>query len=198
MVYLYGANCTQQRQVIWYRLDFNTEGDARQRANALKQISVDPGKQVPIGGNLEHLSQVDEIMKQLALVGGVGVEEFNRLPKNKQVVYLLSTGKPVPGRMIEEAHAHNRAVLRAQGQVRREQAAIGVNEIVERHIDATVSKFDVEMEQMPPVAGEETPQGQPLVFGAHVDHKATAEQVAKSKSARTTRQQRNPRQGREV
>lgn len=169
---LYIGNCTRQRRVVYYRLDFNMDGsiDANQRVRSLKQVTVEAGKQVICGGDL-HLNQIQSIMDQLTPVGGVGVEQLGRLPKHT-ISFLLSIDKQIPARSFYDVHEHNKAILKGEGDTRRQIAAVGANAIVERHIDATVNKFEVELEQMAPNADEPVPEGKPLAFGARIDKKA--------------------------
>lgn len=173
MPHLFIANCTRKRQLVFYRLDFTSEGmhDPEARVRGLKQVGpIAPGQQASAGGDM-HLSQIQSVMDQLSPCGGVGIEELSRLPKH-EVVYVMSIGRQVPMSAIKEVHEHNLEILNYQGEASRRRAAIGVNGIVEQYIDATINKFDVEMEQMPPEPGEPDAPGKMLKFGVHVDRKA--------------------------
>ena len=190
MAKFYMANATQQNRVFYFRFDYNHEGDARVRASGVKQIQIRPGTQTTVAGELNP-AQLKEIVPQAEQSGAVNIDTFNRLPKTQEVIFLFGIDKAVPARMIDEAHAHNRGVLRAQGELRRRQAAVGVSKVVEDHIDATVQKFEVEYEQMPDKEFD-TPESmrEPLVEGVRVDHNAPRE------SNRAAR--RAARQGRSV
>lgn len=166
---LYISNVTSQRRVVFYRLDFVNEGNPAARANNLKNITIDAGKQITIGGDLTP-EQAQMIMDQLAIYGAVGVEEINRLPRVK-IPYVLSFGKEIPMRIIRMVDEHNKNLLTNEGNKRREQAAIAAHPLVDQQID-NLKRFDVEMLEVPPEPGDPEPVGKPLDFGAHIDPNA--------------------------
>jgi hypothetical protein len=181
---LYIANVTHQKQEVYYRLDFIDEGNAALRANNVKKVMIEPGRQVTVGGDLMQ-EQAQLIMDQLSIYGGVGVEELSRLPASKRVAYLMSFGKEIPMRSIRMMDEHNKYLMTGEGDTRRRMAAIAAHPIVDQHID-NLKKLDVEMLEMPPEPGEPDPVGKPLDFGAHIDPSAreTEKAARQSKSRR--------------
>jgi hypothetical protein len=166
---LFIANVTRQRQVVNFRLDFINEGNAAQRSSGAKQITLEPGQQGTIGGDLDP-NQAQLLMDQLSVYGGIGVEEINRLPKFR-LAYILSYGKAIPTRIIQMVHEHNNNLLTVDGDVRRRNAAIAAHPLVEQQIDG-LKRLDIEMLEVPPEAGEADPLGKPLDFGAHLERNA--------------------------
>lgn len=164
---LYVANCTRQRHVIYYRLDFDRDGNFSQseRQRSLKQISVDSGRQVTVGGDL-HQSQAQSIMDQLAKHGAIGIEEIKggRLPK-QMIPFVMSVIGEVPAKLMKDIHSHNTEILFSQGKRRRAAAALTANKAVEQISQANVKEFEVEMEQLPPSDGEDEPEGPALAEG---------------------------------
>jgi hypothetical protein len=170
---LFIANTTHQRQEVFYRLDFVQEGSSALRANNVKKVTIDAGRQVSVGGDLIP-DQAQLIMDQLSPYGGVGVDELSRLPNNKKVTYLMSFGKEIPMKLIRMMDEHNKSLLTGQGDHRRQLAAVAMHPIVTEQID-TLKKLDIEMVEVPPEPGEADPVGKPLDFGAHVDPTAARE-----------------------
>jgi hypothetical protein len=163
---LYLANCTRQRQTIFYRLDFNNDQSTQAKVQALKQVVVEPGKQAIVGGDLP-LQSIQTIMDQLKPTGGVGVEELNRLP-NTTVAYLLSVDKQITARQILQVHNHNTMVLTDVGNKRKRDAALVTNQMVEKAIESQTRNFELEIEQLPPGPDEEPAPGKPIEQGFRV------------------------------
>lgn len=166
---LYIANVTRQYQNVFYRLDFFIQGNAAQRSSGLKQISIAPGQQVTVGGDLT-LDQAQTIMDQLSPYGGLGVEEISRIP-NVKIAYLMSLDKPVPAKLIRLLDEHNRERLTGEGDERRRNAAIAAHPGVDEKIDG-LKLLDIEMLEIPPGLGDPEPVGKPLDFGVHLDKNA--------------------------
>jgi hypothetical protein len=181
---LYAANVTHQRREFYYRRDFIAEGSSFIRQNNSRRVVIEPGRQVAIEGDLLP-DQAQVIMDQMAIYGGVGVEEFNRVPL-KQIVYLMSYGKEVPLKMIHMAKEHNQELLTNEGDVRRRNAAIAAHPVIDGQIDS-LKKLDIEMLEVPPERGEPDPVGKTLDFGAHVDPNARRADDAPSKGGRLSR-----------
>jgi hypothetical protein len=167
---LFIANVTHQRQVAFYRLDFVQEGNAALRANNVKNAPIEPGRQVTVGGDLTP-EQAQLIMDQLAIYGGVGIEELSRLPNNKRVTYLMSYGKEIQMKHIKMMDEHNKYLMTGEGDTRRRMAAIAMHPLVDDKID-NLKKLDIEMLEVPPEPGDPDPLGKPLDFGAHIDPSA--------------------------
>jgi hypothetical protein len=176
---LYIANCTRQFQQVHYRLDIVDDAgrkDSNSRFQPSKQQTIAPGRQVALGGDLDHPSQITDIIDQLRRHGLAGVEEINRL---KGVVpYLCSTDKPVPASAIRQVMEHNKGIRIDQGQQRRARAAVAVTKTVEDAVAAQAAaqglkppedqNVEVEFEQVEQSeAGEST-----IAEGYRVDENA--------------------------
>jgi hypothetical protein len=184
---LYIANTTHQRQEVYYRLDFVPEGSSALRANNVKKIIIEPGRQVTVGGDLLP-EQAQTIMDQLAIYGGIGVEEVSRIPNNKKVSYLMSFGKEIPMKLIRMMDEHNKWIMTGEGDERRRMAAIAAHPVIDSQID-NLKRLDIEMVEAPPEAGDPDPVGKPLDFGAHIDPtaKETKPRPPKRRSSLATR-----------
>lgn len=178
------ANCLSQKQQVFYRLDYNFFGepDAGNRFRTARSLMVDAGRQVVIGGDLVQ-QQVDSIIKQLEIYGALKVEEMGRLPR-KVVPSLLSIDKDVPAKLIVDVMKHNKGVLTSIGRERRETAAVVANEAVEKAVaaQASLQKFEVEIEQQDPEPGEAEITGSRLEEGLRVAHTPVERQSAKKPS----------------
>lgn len=166
MPLLYIGNVTHQRHEVYYRLDFITQGSAAYRASMAKKVSIEPGQQIPVGGDLLP-EQAQIIMDQLSIYGGLGVDELKKVPP-KRITYLMSYGKAIPAKLIHMADEHNKYLMANEGDLRRRNAAIAAHPVVDNQID-NLKRFDVEMIEVPPEAGDPDPVGKPIDFGAHID-----------------------------
>ncbi len=165
---LFIANCTRQRQEVFYRLDFSSDGIRLER-QAPKKIVIESGRQTSL--DLKHISQSNAIIDQLAKVGGRRVEEQGRLPK-KVIPYLLAQDKTVPIKLIEQVHAHNMGVLNETSEVRRKHAAIAGSEVVQQAVAAangTINKFQAEVVQDTSDGAEMPRDAKPVDIGMEVD-----------------------------
>lgn len=129
-MYLHIANCTRQNQRVFYRLDFNFEGNPISQLGVLpKHHDIKPGRQEPVGGDLKHISQAQSIIDQLQRYGLTDAAEANRV--KGFIPYIYSVGKPIPAATIEKVINSNLGVLTRQGEVLREKAAITASTVVE-------------------------------------------------------------------
>ena len=190
---LYVANCTKHRQKIYYRLDFNQEGQPATQVGKLpKSQDVEPGRQIVLGGDL-HKSQIVSIVDQIAVFGAAGTVDVPRL--KYQAPYVFDIDKAVPADTIRKVMAHNGQILIHAGRARREKAAIVVNKLVEqrvaeeliaKHIEPPEMKsVDVEFEQE-----EQSEQGEKTIaegytMGPNVNREQTS--TSKKNAARDAR-----------
>ncbi len=135
MTSLYIANPTKQVQVICYRLDYNKKGESEEnrRFQPAKQQPIEPGKQAIIGSRDFHLTQVQDIVDQLAPFGIMAAKDVGRLPFRK-VNYVFNVDMPVPPEVMRQVIAHNSGVQIDEGQKRRSAAAVATNEIVQNAV----------------------------------------------------------------
>lgn len=173
MPHLYIANTTRQRQIIYYRLDFNFEGNPNaQNGKACPSVPIEPGKQMMITGDHLHMKQIESIVSQLSRYGLQGESDI-RAAKGKQrfvIPFVFNVGAVVSKKVIEDVLARNEALVGNQGQERRRLAAINVNHKVQTtvaesllqnginpELGALTRPIEVEMEQMEQTeAGEKT------------------------------------------
>jgi hypothetical protein len=128
---LYIANTLKQSQIVFYRMEFDSDGgpNAMRRFQPAKQSPVIPkGRQIVLGGDL-HLQQIENIVTQLTRVGLVAEKDVGRL--TGMVPYVFNVDRPVREETIRAVMAHNAGVLVGQGRARREAAAIAARASLE-------------------------------------------------------------------
>ena len=183
MAKLFIGNATHQRREVFYRLDVDKNGAFNpNNKHAPRKIVVEAGRQVFIGDL--HTAQCTSIIEQLARIGAMHAADGNRFTRGKTVPYVLNVDAYVPKRLLEQAHAHNRGVLTQSGADRRKRAAVAANDVVKKHVeesDATLKAFEVGVEQQPPEAGEEAPEGKPLEEGIRVEQPEETKSNRKNK-----------------
>lgn len=155
-VKLYIANCTRQNQELYYRLDLDDEGARETQFRPANKQPIAPGRQVLVGGKAFLMTQVESIIKQLSVHGMIAVMEVPRA-RNK-APYVFNIEKPVPESIIRDVMDINAGVLTVDGQVRRKQAAVAVNDLVSSTINEQFAAHgipkeakqtvDVEFEQL--------------------------------------------------
>ena len=127
---LYIANPTRQEQVVCYRIDIEDDGtrkDTNRRFQPARQQPIGPGLQAQLGSDM-HKAQIDDIVKQLRPYGLIHMKD--QMP-NKKVPYVYSIDVPVPADFIRRVQFHNGVVATEDGRKRREDAAIGTNQLVQ-------------------------------------------------------------------
>ena len=130
---LYIANCTKQNQTVYYRLDFNNRGEPEKntRFQPAKQQEIPPGRQIILGGDF-HPTQIEDIVQQLVPYGLIGVTD---VPRQKVVApFVFNVDRPVPADIMRNISAVNSAVQIEQGKMRRQKAAIAVNDLVSQRV----------------------------------------------------------------
>jgi len=128
---LYIANTLKQAQIIFYRMEFDSDGgpNAMRRFQPAKQSPTIPkGRQIVLGGDLA-MPQIENIVAQLERVGLVAEKDVNHLVG--LVPYLYNVDHPVRAESIKKVLDHNSGVLVNQGRVRREAAAIAARASLE-------------------------------------------------------------------
>ena len=150
---LYVANPTRQKQPLYYRLNYGRDGALREQGgNPPIRQEIPPGRQESIGGDLDHLSQADDIVNQISKYGAVSFTELDRVGE-RPIAYVYGVDRPVPSKLIEKAYYHNQAVLLKDGAARRKAAAIAVSSFIESP-EAKVSFEAVSGQDS--ITGEET------------------------------------------
>jgi len=132
---LYIANCTKQNQMIYYRLDFNNRGEPEKNARfqPAKQQEIPPGRQIILGGDF-HPTQIEDIVQQLVPYGLIGVTD---VPRQKKVApFVFNVDKPVPADIMRNVSHINSEVQIEEGKLRRQKAAIAVNDLVTQRVAA--------------------------------------------------------------
>jgi hypothetical protein len=162
---LFVRNCTNQTQRVMYRLDIFDRSLMLPNNGRIpaKFVDLKPGECRPIGGDLNHPSQADEIVKQLRVFGAIDASEANRLPRMK-VAYVFQRDRPISDAIAAKVYNHNKAVLSDDGRRRREAAAIAAASV----IDSPEAKISVEQIE------ESEQGGKMLAEGFTVDKAADA------------------------
>jgi hypothetical protein len=153
---LYVANTTAHNQLFYYRLDFNVDGnpDLTMRLRMPNRQDIPSGTQLPIGRKDLHISQVNEIISQLELMGAVAVADVRR--SKAFIPYVYSVDKPASQVSLDFVVAHNKGEKWKEGEIRRAQAAVAANDILARTVEELPVKFEVEIEQLETPPGEKT------------------------------------------
>lgn len=197
---LYVANCTRQTWQVQYRLDYTTQGEREpnSRWQPAKQQDIPPGRQVQLGGDM-HMMQIEDIVQQLSkfgLVGCVDVPKLRTAVKTfdpgarKTTPLVFNIDKPVPADVMRHVQHHNSGIMVDQGVVRRKNAAIAVNNLVQEKVshefmaagfdEPATDKIDVGFEQLEQSeAGEKT-----IAEGYHVSADAPADVSGRKPSRR--------------
>lgn len=143
---LYIANCTQQNQVVFYRVPENPSP---------RQQHIDIGGQVQISGDLNPF-QIEAIISQLRPYGMVAVDEIDRAKPFIGLCY--SVDKPVKVDFILRAHKHNADVLTELGKQYRQEAAVATNQAIEGTLQgqAKLNALDITIDEEPRKDGTAT------------------------------------------
>lgn len=187
MTKLFVANCTRQVQEVHFRLDFTDAGQPNPQARfqPAKRMTIPPGRQVPLGGDL-HMSQVDDVTKQLETFGLTALADVPR-SRGKLIPLLYNVDTPLKPSQIEAVMNANAGILVEQGRERRQAASIATNALVDQVVAnefaavgleaQTGPKVEVEFEQL-----EQSEAGERKVEeGYRMDAKAKPPAVKKSK-----------------
>jgi hypothetical protein len=145
-----------------YRLEFNEKG--QERRDAPCQQDVPARKQVQFGGDMT-LDQLETVVGQLTRYGMIGCVDVPRLRAIAPLVF--NVDKPVPREIMERVRDISSAIKIEQGRLRRQKAAISVNEMVQRVVnqqfvdagfpEVATDQIDVGIEQLEQSeAGERT------------------------------------------
>lgn len=147
---MYIANCTQQRQIFMYRLP-ETNGSGMMGGQRQQDIEI--GQQVILSGDLNKF-QIDAVVDQHARYGLVAVEEIDRT-KGAFTGLCYSIDKPVPVNKLLYVINANKGVLDLRGQEIRKEAAVAINDHVEKQMGDSVfgakppqlEKLEIEVEE---------------------------------------------------
>jgi hypothetical protein len=144
MARLYIANCTRQKQVVCYRLDFTKEGEVNQRQNfqPARQQDVDAGRQVQLGSDF-HKNQVVDIVEQLSRYGLIGCVDVPRMRADQFVPYVYNIDQPVPAETMRRVRDHNAGVKIRQGQDLRKKAAIAADNTIRQTVEAEFERLGI-------------------------------------------------------
>lgn len=154
---IYIANPTNQPKTVNYRLDYTVDEHGNRTSQRLlpyRTENIPAGRQVPVGGDL-FISQIEEIVKQLAPYGLVAQLEMKTAKARGKVALIFNLDKPVPAAIMKDAQDHNAGVLNTQGADRRRLAAVASNDSLANAVSGQgipdikePKKFEVEFEQM--------------------------------------------------
>lgn len=157
MARIYIANPTNQAKQVNYRLDYTVDEHGNRTSQRLlpyKSETIPAGRQLPVGGDL-HISQIEEIVKQLSQYGLVAMLEIKTAKARGKVALIFNLDKPVSMAIMKDAQDHNMGVLDAEGFERRRLAAIASSEALAGTVSGQgipdvkdPKKFEVEYEQV--------------------------------------------------
>jgi hypothetical protein len=146
---LYIANASKQRQLVYYRIEFDTDPERKESSSPLSQVGraaphveIEPGQQKMIpggdydarGGGLLSKSAVDRIIRQLRPFGLVMETEMGDVlgRRDRTFTLIASIDTPVPRDSIDHVINSNHESKTGEGAHRRRQAAVAANESAER------------------------------------------------------------------
>jgi hypothetical protein len=167
---LYVANVSRFRALFQYRPQPAAPmASGEVRRGGVRQLTLLPRQCIALP-EMDQ-SEVMFVVDQARLSGALMVEDLRKVPK-QPAVFLLSIDSPVGPSIMNDLHSNNMVVKTREGEERRKLAAVGVNRIVETHIEQ-VKTVDVEMEQMAPfIDPTKEADGAELKEGFHVSRDA--------------------------
>jgi hypothetical protein len=165
---LYIANVSRFRAQFNYRPQMAAPGSGiESRRNGMKIVQLNPRQCVPLPEMTQE--EIMFVVDQAKASGAMMVDDVKKVP-NYNVVFLMAIDSPIGPSMMTDLHKHNVVLKTNEGSERRRLAAVGVNAIVERHVDAQLKGVEIEMEQMDPfVDSGREPEGKPVAQGFKVE-----------------------------
>lgn len=118
---LYAANCSQQHQVVSYRMLENSK--------AITQ-HIGLGTQQAIGNADMNQHEVDYILKQLTVYGWVHINDVKNQMGTTLLPIVYALDKPVSITDMNRVINHNRGLLTTEGRKMREDAAISAHHVL--------------------------------------------------------------------
>lgn len=149
----YIANCTQQRQIINYKLP---------ESRKVTSYTIPMGKQLNVGDLTTP--EMKAIEAQLGPYGLRSVDDISR--SRQKITYLYSTGKPVSAADIVRALDQNRGILSVEGKHRREQSAVAANSNMNTE-ETPLNRLEMSVEEE--TSGSE-PSDDPIGEGFKIDN----------------------------
>jgi hypothetical protein len=165
---LYVANVSRFRSTFQYRpLESTRRSENMEvRQGGVRQVTILP-KQCVALPEMDK-KEIIFVVDQAKLSGAIMVEEMKRVP-TQPAVFLLSIDSAIGPTVMNDLSKNNTVIKTKEGDERRRLAAVGVNNIVEQHIDQ-LKTVEVELEQMKPfVETDQGTEGKDLRVGLHVD-----------------------------
>lgn len=158
MARLYIANCTNQIKRLSYRLDFTVDDHGNRTSRELaphKFQEIPAGQQRAIGGDL-HISQIEEIIRQLSRYGLVAEVEAAKARSRGPTPMVFNLDRAVSRKAAQDAHDHNLGLLTAEGAERRRLAAVASDRLLADTVQQQTGqaevnepkKFEMEFEQV--------------------------------------------------
>lgn len=151
---LYVVNCTPQRQLFCYRLDFVPPGQKADKGDqrGFKRVEFRRGQQLPVGPDLE-LEQLKPLIRQLEKLGAVAEADIPNRLKNIVHPFVWNIGQKVNPNKAQQVVEHNRRIMLGIGQDRRKLAAVAGNEAISNMLQMNIGanptqQVEVAIEQM--------------------------------------------------
>ncbi len=155
------ANCSQQRQIISYRLDYEPNGlpnELRRFVKASETPPIPPGGQIALHGGreLDIVTQIPHLITQLERIGLTAEKDIGRI--EIVTVYVYNIDQPVKETSIREVMEFNAGVRAREGANRRRAAAIAANNVLETNAAQAIlpqpETFETSVEQIDLVTDE--------------------------------------------
>ena len=138
---MYVANCSAQAQDFHYRVLETTK---------LRMQRIEPEQQQPLSGDLSRES-IAAIAEQHAIYGMV---EAGAVGQARHTVHLLfQVDRPVSANQIAQAVQRNVLLMNMQGDMLRKEAAVHINNTMERDDPNGFRKVDVSVQEDVPNGG---------------------------------------------
>jgi hypothetical protein len=143
---LYIANCTRQKQVVYFRKDFTAQGQPEIAFRPATQREIEPGQQVKVLAG-EHISLVDSVVEQLRVYGLTAVADIPRAASF--VPSIFNVDRMVTKSQILTVMDHNSRVKLIEGKERRQKAAVASNDLVTETVARDLARQGLPAEAIP-------------------------------------------------
>lgn len=147
---MYIANCTGQQREVWFRIPGVKDP---------WMLAIPMGGQEQVSGDLLP-EEVEAIVEQLGIYGMVNVNEIDR-NRDKEVVMLYQTDKPITAAKMHHALEHNVSIMERKGEETRRAAAVKTNEFLDHQLRdnelPNLKMLEMTIEEKKPRWGAEFP-----------------------------------------
>ena len=161
---LFIANCSPQTHIV----------NVRGPEVGLMQQPIEPGSQIPFGGDGLNEIQIEHIISSYRKYGLRAVDEISR--QNAIVPLIFSRDRPVKLEVIKGCIARNRGILFKKGDEIRQMAAIAADktavEALNQEPELRSNLHLMEMSVSEDTPGTLPTEGKPINDGHRIEHVA--------------------------